>query len=560
MRRGILMKKPINFLYIFFLLIVAANVSATCDAQCDVVNVCTEYTPGYSGQICSNIDYWYECDGIQVTPTVSTKGDASISNFEVVGCECVVYTVTNTRSEGARSYYYAYDTTDGSKGSTAFTPAADSIRREQIQWLSFGPLGDSQYEANWTFYNALSGRGYESSAALDCYMPGCGNGILDDGEECEWDGACLPTGCDHLDQCIGMDFYDYEALPNTCTGCACTQNQCTSTIHTNSPQCPCQADADCDDNIYCNGMETCQFDGSCIAGSPIDCDDNVGCTDDTCNEGADSCDNIPSNLRCDDGNACTTDACNPVNDCQYSNNAQGIDCGICAACDGLGSCVFDATQVNDCTCPSGFCFDQNDDGVIDAWNGYNVGTCQDINTCAECALGITEPDRRCQTAMKIPLEQYVSMFSLPLIPDTPVTFNDIQSGCTFRDGISQGIAAWNPLNTGADKYVYLDADTILYPGQGYFTTQEYPCEFTIQGYKFKSSLLGYQGTNNIYNGWNMIGSPTEGIKDFDQIEGICNVISGPWGFDAPGYQFVRTQKLEPGKGYFIKTTNDCSLI
>ncbi len=161
--------------------------------------------------------------------------------------------------------------------------------------------------------------------------------------------------------------------------------------------------------------------------------------------------------------------------------------------------------------------------------------------------------------MKIPIEQYVSMFSLPLVPETPVTFNDIQSGCAFTNNITQGIAYWDPLKAGTDKYVYINANTTLYPGQGYFTTQEDECSFTIKGYKFTTKRIGRLGSDDIYNGWNMIGAPTDPINNFDLVEGTCNVVSGPWGFDAANYEYVRTQKLQLGKGYFIKTTNDCNL-
>ncbi len=514
------MKKALLLLCIGFLVILG-TVSASCFVECESISVCTEYTPGYNRDICTSYDYWYECDGIKVTPTHSTTGDTSISNLEVVGCECVVYTITNTRSAdaSARSYYHAYDTIDGSKGSTPFTQSADSVRREQIQYMSFEELGNSQYEATWTFHNGLSGTGNPSSAILDCYMAGCGNDILDDGEECEQDSACLPTSCDQLDACVGLDFHDYEALPNTCNECACTSNECIPTIHENNEQCRCKTDADC------------------ILPEIQDCNYNP--------------DNNPFKL---DYAPQVQGVCDPIDDCQFdpyqfTHECDKTQCG--AECE---------TDI-DCACPNDGCIDSDNDEILDDFATYpEYNACQNDCSCTPCQpTTISNNDDRCKTAMKIPIDQYVSMFSLPLIPDTPVTFNDIQNGCTFRDNITYGITYWDPFKEGDDKYVYIDANTILYPGQGYFTSQENECEFTLEGYKFTTDFLGYLGSNNAYIGWNMIGVPSVAIDNFNLIKGTCNIISGPWGFDAPNYEFVRTQRLEPGKGYFAKTTNDCNL-
>ena len=66
----------------------------------------------------------------------------------------------------------------------------------------------------------------------------------------------------------------------------------------------CIVDEDCDDLLFCNGQETCEFE-VCFPGTPPDCDDGVDCTDDTCNEASDTCVNIPNDANCpDDGFFC----------------------------------------------------------------------------------------------------------------------------------------------------------------------------------------------------------------------------------------------------------------
>jgi len=91
----------------------------------------------------------------------------------------------------------------------------------------------------------------------------------------------------------------------------------------------CQDDPDCDDGLYCNGAETC-VGGECQPGTDVDCDDSVGCTDDSCNEGTDSCDNIANDGFCDDGAYCNgSETCHVTLDCQAGTD---VDCDDSVSC------------------------------------------------------------------------------------------------------------------------------------------------------------------------------------------------------------------------------------
>ena len=70
---------------------------------------------------------------------------------------------------------------------------------------------------------------------------------------------------------------------------------------------------DCPDADVCDGQDTCVA-GTCQTGAAPNCNDGVGCTDDSCNEGTDSCDTIPNNASCNDSNICTDDSCDEAND------------------------------------------------------------------------------------------------------------------------------------------------------------------------------------------------------------------------------------------------------
>jgi cysteine-rich repeat protein len=65
------------------------------------------------------------------------------------------------------------------------------------------------------------------------------------------------------------------------------------------PGTPCFDDDDCDDNVYCNGAETCAT-GRCLGGASPDVDDGNPCTLDICDETSDGL----LNLGLADGDPC----------------------------------------------------------------------------------------------------------------------------------------------------------------------------------------------------------------------------------------------------------------
>ncbi len=54
----------------------------------------------------------------------------------------------------------------------------------------------------------------------------------------------------------------------------------------------CVTDADCDDGVYCDGVERCLMK-HCVAGTPVQCDDKIDCTLDTCSEKTHACIAVP---------------------------------------------------------------------------------------------------------------------------------------------------------------------------------------------------------------------------------------------------------------------------
>ncbi|MBW2989423.1 hypothetical protein KY358_03835 [Candidatus Woesearchaeota archaeon] len=451
----------------------------------------------------------------------------------------------------------------------------------------------------------------------------CQDGIIPD---CDDGVSCTEDSCDEgidLNDNLGVCTYDTSSCscasdPDCDDGNPCTDDTCNPDLtcsHTNNDE------NQCDDGFFCTINDHCSS-GSCISDlRPFD--DGISCTDDSCDEANDKVLNEPDNLKCDDENECTKDVCDDINGCSNNPDDELIDkpCGefiVCppAKCEGpiaqfypsggRGFCGYDGEcwdylceivalhcsdddpfdgvnglqcgaecdQDEDCPCQNE-CIDSDGDGIIDdyKWHTTAYGSCDAGCECTGCQPDISLDDQRCITTMKFPIEAGASIFSLPLIPETEVTFDAINPrmedrddgsvDCSFPSGVLAGIAYWDPLKTpekDGSRYRLLFSDSTLYPGQGYYTTQDHDCSLKMEGYEFTAEKLGYLGTGKIYNGWNMIGAPSEGLDDFDLVDENCTVISGPWRRNPVEKEYERTQELVPGKGYFINVTTEiCSL-
>lgn len=102
--------------------------------------------------------------------------------------------------------------------------------------------------------------------------PQCGNGILEEGEQCD-------DGNRYAGDCCSACHYE-PALSS------------------------------CDNGSFCDGVEVCDGAGFCGSfGEPITCDDANSCTEDSCDEQNDECVNaiVEDGISCEDGSLCTID-------------------------------------------------------------------------------------------------------------------------------------------------------------------------------------------------------------------------------------------------------------
>jgi len=129
------------------------------------------------------------------------------------------------------------------------------------------------------------------------------------------EGTCqnVPIDCDDMDPCT-LD---------ACVAGACAYE------HTSGC---CSADADCNDELYCNGPESC-VDSQCETGS------NPCAADEQCDEGADECVECLASAHCDDGQYCNGRETCLDGQCQAAANACPADKECDEAADECVACL-----------------------------------------------------------------------------------------------------------------------------------------------------------------------------------------------------------------------------
>ncbi len=248
----------------------------------------------------------------------------------------------------------------GSPGSAAITGDNNTDNVEQV--VVYSP-GTSQYTIRVTHEGSLSG----GSQAFSLIITGGSSG-------CQTNGDCADGV-----YCNGAEICDNgECQPGTPVDCndgvGCTDDSC------NEGPVPCDNlpnDALCDNGQYCDGAETCDPLFDCQPGMPVDCNDGVDCTDDSCNEGTDSCDNLPDDGLCDNGLYCDgVETCEPA--------LLGCQPGMPVDCNDGVDCTDDS-----CNEGTDSCDNLPDDGLCD--NGLY---CDGVETCEPALLG-------CQPGMPV---------------------------------------------------------------------------------------------------------------------------------------------------------------
>jgi hypothetical protein len=162
------------------------------------------------------------------------------------------------------------------------------------------------------------------------------------------DDAACDDGlfCNGLELCDSTEGCTAISVPDPDDGVACTVDICdeNSDLLFNTP-----LDTLCDDDLYCNGIETCHATHGCQDNVDPDADDGVACTADSCNEASDSLVNTPVDVTCDDGKFCTgVETCHATLGCQDNPDPDpddGIACTTDSCDHGLDSFVHSPVDI-----------------------------------------------------------------------------------------------------------------------------------------------------------------------------------------------------------------------
>ena len=151
----------------------------------------------------------------------------------------------------------------------------------------------------------------------------------------------------------------------------------------------CSAAAECDDGLFCNGVERC-LEGVCLPAEMVpSCDDGIECTVDGCDEGASRCTNVASDGLCtaEPSGTCGAAGCQYPT-CTPSNCAAGpCQTATCVGdfCMRMDRCGRDQTCCAG-SCVAAGCNDGNacttdSCGPSGCVNAPNSNTCSDGNAC-----------------------------------------------------------------------------------------------------------------------------------------------------------------------------------
>ncbi|HEY6560945.1 MAG TPA: hypothetical protein VI072_26900 [Polyangiaceae bacterium] len=289
-----------------------------------------------------------------------------------------------------------------------------------------------------------------------------GNSFVTQGVACTDDGnVCTTDACNGSGACVhpaGNRGVECRAVNGVCD----VADSCDGVTTTCPADAKKQAGASCADANKCNGSETCNNLGACVAGTALNCDDGIFCTIDSCVP-ASGCtkSNRPNGTTCTDGNACngTSDTCT-AGVCSGTGGVNCDDNNPCTAdsCDSGGGCVHTLLAVGT-PCNDGNACTQVDtcqtSGASRVCTGASPLSCDDKNPCTTDSCS---PTSGCAS---VPVTNGTSCADATVCngaetcqagvcaPGTPLTCNDGNPCTTDTCNPTSGCAT-APVTNGAD--------------------------------------------------------------------------------------------------------------
>ena len=334
---------------------------------------------------------------------------------------------------------------------------------------------------------ACAGKPADCNDGVPCTADSCvaGSGCqhLPDAAACDDGNACTADACHVGAGCVSVPLDDLPCEDgDPCTlEEMCVEGSC----QPGANQCPCAADADCDDGNACNGVFACQadpegltecvqvaptvvcapagegapacqaiacdpsdgqckplpvadatpcpdndpctvdeecFGGTCFS-ADLTCDDGLDCTVDACEAGV-GCVTTPDDAACDDGVPCTLDDCSPIDGCRHVPDAHACDDQISCTTDGCDLTLGCTHQPDSSHCSDGVpCTADTCVAGSGCVHAPSDGDCDDDDACTDDSC---DPAQGCVHA-----------------PSAPGPCDD-GNPCTEGDSCDGGVCAGGP--------------------------------------------------------------------------------------------------------------------
>jgi hypothetical protein len=554
----------------------STTVDDSCSNSCESACTCTDCGVDCSAPATNTYCVVGECDAVCDEDSDCDDGEAGTNDYCDSGCECV--------NEPIGICLDDTDCDDGNACNGEETCNIDFIcvsgvpvdcSYKDIDKIATCYNNPDKNPFTWDYYGGFISEcidleeGYECTTGSVTIESTCDIEQCD--AECEVNDDCADTPCDSNDGCYDGVYRDYHDVKNVCEECECSSSTCTVfDSYPDDPRCGVVADAggpySCDEgeSITLDGSGSYSGDGAIVEylwdlDGDGEYDDATGvspnydCEDDY--DGLIWLKVIDSNQKKGQGSAELV--VNNVNPTASATGPTEGDVGIAVNFQGDGTDV-PADELS-------YKWDFGDGETSNEQNPSHTYTEPDTYSVQ---LTVFDDDGgqasekltiKIYNMAKVPLGSGISMFSLPLVPIGPVAFDDIQVGCELNRGTGKLPLAYH--DPTADEYIMIDDDVILYPGQGYFINLNNDCSLKYRGsaFDYDDGRVGFEGSGTLKAGWNMIGAATW-KTNYGPVLGNCDLVSGPWGYDynLPDRYYL-TGFLNPGAGYWMKVTSDCSL-
>ena len=259
---------------------------------------------------------------------------------------------------------------EGGTGGTAATGGSGGGASGQSGAAGQGGASGQGGTAGAAGQGGISGAAGQGGTSGAAGMGGSGGGPLPCFDASECDDSVF---CNGVEVCEN-GFCASGPLPDCTDAFACTDDFCD---HTTDVCAHNDNDTACSDNLFCNGTETCDpVNGDattgCVPGTPPSCDDAINCTIDTCSDVAATCVHTPDSTVCQNSSFCDGDeVCTPGVGCESGSVVQCNDNVACTT-DSCSEVLQSCSHVpNDAFCDDGlFC---NGDETCNVVSGCTAG-------------------------------------------------------------------------------------------------------------------------------------------------------------------------------------------